>query len=112
MGFVMGAVFVAVLVWALIVYAGKKADQALEAELQAAFREVRVTLSLDEIEELRRQVRELEDLSNAQVRLGALSKSDAHRRLKAACIQTAYTHIEVKRMFEPKADEPSGSAGT
>jgi len=60
-GFVMGAAFVAMLVWAMIVYAGKRADQALEAELQAAFREVRVTLSLDEIEELRRQVRELED---------------------------------------------------
>lgn len=98
-GFVVGGVVVVALVWGFSVLRQKVIDRALELEMHSAIMEARRTLSTDDLAALRQQGRELEDIGRARVREGQMSPKEAMRNTKRLIIQSAYTSIEVHRMF-------------
>lgn len=109
MGIVIGFAVAIALLWAFFTYRSRQADRELDLAFTSAIMEARRNLSDDDVASLRRQVRELEAAGNAQVATGALSRKDADRMTKRACIQSAYAAIEISRMFGPQIDEPSAT---
>lgn len=108
-GFVIGGTAVAALVWAFVVFRQKAIDRALEMEMQAAIMEARRTLSTDDLAALRQQGIELEDIGRARVREGQMSPKEAMRNTKRLIIQSAYTSIEVHRMFNGESQQSTAA---
>lgn len=97
--FIIGGIAVVLMAWAYIAYRGRQADQALDHAFYSAIREAKATLSEDEVASLREQAAKLQAVSDAHVASGAMSRQQADRMLKQACIQSAYASIEIRRMF-------------
>jgi hypothetical protein len=105
-GVVIGAFVIAALGWAFVTQGQKAFDRALDEELQAAIFEARRTLSPEELETLRQQGIELEDIGRRHVREGTVTPREAARRTKRAIIQSTYASLEVNRMFCLSKDKP------
>ena len=100
-GFVLGVVAVAAVVWVVVWFKDQQTDQALDLAFTTIHAEARTKLPPEDLEALTQQLREILDITRVQAARG-LPPKQARRMAKRAAIQTMASAIEIDRMFSPK----------